>query len=38
MTVIEPDRATFQAAVQPVYAKYEDIWGKGVYQQLLSLK
>jgi hypothetical protein len=38
MTVIEPDRASFQAAMQPVYAKYEDIWGKGVYQQLLSLK
>jgi tripartite ATP-independent transporter DctP family solute receptor len=38
MTVIEPDRAAFQAAMQPVYAKYEDIWGKGVYQQLLSLK
>jgi TRAP-type transport system periplasmic protein len=38
MTIVDADRPAFQAAMKPVYEKYEAIWGKGVFEQLQALK
>jgi tripartite ATP-independent transporter DctP family solute receptor len=38
MTVIEPDRDAFRAAMKPVYEKNEAVWGKGVLEQLQAIR
>lgn len=38
MTVVESDRESFRAAMKPVYAKNENVWGKGVLEQLQAVK
>jgi tripartite ATP-independent transporter DctP family solute receptor len=35
--VIESNRPAFQAALAPMYARYEDVWGRGVHAQLQAL-
>lgn len=38
MTVIEPDREAFIKAAQPIYAEYEDKWGKGLLEKIRAIK
>jgi tripartite ATP-independent transporter DctP family solute receptor len=38
VTIIEPDRNAFRAAMKPVYEKNEAIWGKGVLEQLQAIR
>ena len=38
MTVVDSDRDSFRAAMKPVYAKNEAVWGKGVLEQLQAMK
>lgn len=38
MTVVESDRESFRTAMKPVYAKNENVWGKGVLEQLQAMK
>lgn len=38
MQVIESDRESFRAAMKPVYAKNENVWGKGVLEQLQAMR
>lgn len=38
LTVATPDLAPFRQAMAPVYAKYEEIWGKGVADALAAIK
>lgn len=37
MTVVESDRDSFRAAMKPVYAKNENVWGAGVLEQLQAM-
>lgn len=37
MTVTRPDQAQFAEAMAPVYARFEDIWGAGVYDALSTV-
>ena len=37
LNIVDSDRAAFQAAMKPVYQKYESIWGAGVYASLQGL-
>ncbi|AMJ61526.1 sialic acid TRAP transporter substrate-binding protein SiaP [Bosea sp. PAMC 26642] len=37
VTIVEPDRASFQNAMKPVYEKNETIWGKGAFAELQKL-
>jgi tripartite ATP-independent transporter DctP family solute receptor len=37
VTIVEPDRGSFQAAMKPVYEKNEAIWGKGAFAELQKL-
>jgi TRAP-type C4-dicarboxylate transport system substrate-binding protein len=34
---IDSDRAAFQRALAPLYQRYEDIWGRGVFAALQAL-
>lgn len=36
--IIKPDREPFVEATQPLYAEFEDVWGKGVYEAMKNLK
>jgi len=38
MTIVESDRDSFRAAMKPVYAKNEGVWGKGVLEQLQAIR
>jgi tripartite ATP-independent transporter DctP family solute receptor len=38
MTVVDSDRDSFRAAMKPVYAKNEAVWGKGVLEMLQAMK
>lgn len=38
MQVIESDRESFRAAMKPVYVKNENVWGKGVLEQLQAMR
>jgi hypothetical protein len=38
MQVIESDRESFRAAMKPVYSKNENVWGKGVLEQLQAMR
>lgn len=38
MQVIESDRETFRAAMKPMYAKNENVWGKGILDQLQAMR
>jgi len=38
MMVVESDRDSFRAAMKPVYAKNEGVWGKGVLEQLQAIR
>lgn len=35
--IIESDRPAFQRALAPMYARYEEVWGRGVLAQLEAL-
>jgi len=34
---VESDRPAFQRALAPLYARYEEVWGRGVFAQLQAL-
>ncbi len=38
MTVIEPDRAAFRAAMKPLYEKYDKIWTKELREKIQEYK
>lgn len=38
MKVTQPDRAAFAAAVTPIFADFEDDWGKGTYEALAAIE
>jgi hypothetical protein len=35
--IIASNRDAFRAALAPLYARYEDIWGRGVFAHLQAL-
>lgn len=38
MQVTRPDQAQFREAMAPVYEKFEDVWGAGVYEALSKVE
>jgi TRAP-type transport system periplasmic protein len=38
MTVVNSDRNTFRSAMTSVYAKWEEVWGKGTFETMRDLK
>ncbi|MEY8828666.1 sialic acid TRAP transporter substrate-binding protein SiaP [Sedimentitalea sp. XS_ASV28] len=38
MKVTEPDRAEMAAAMAPVYAEFEDVWGAGVFDAMAAVE
>jgi len=38
MTIVESDRAAFQTAMAPVYPRFEEVWGRGVAEQLRTIQ
>lgn len=38
MTIVESDRPAFQAAMAPVYPRFEEVWGRGVADQLRAIR
>ena len=38
MTVIEPDVAAFRKASESVHLKFEDKWGKGLYEKIVAVE
>ncbi len=38
MTIVESDRPAFQAAMAPVYPRFEETWGRGVADQLRAIQ
>ncbi len=38
MQVTRPDQAQFVAAMAPVHAKFEDVWGAGIYESLAGVE
>jgi len=38
MTIVESDRPAFQQAMAPVYPRFEEIWGRGIADQLRAIQ
>lgn len=38
MQIVESDTASFRAAMQSIYPRYEAVWGSGVYAQMAAIK
>ena len=38
MEIVRTDVQSFRVAMQPVYPKYEDVWGKGTFEAMQNLK
>jgi TRAP-type C4-dicarboxylate transport system substrate-binding protein len=38
MIVVEPDVPAFRAAMKDIPSKWEDKWGKGLYEKLANIK